>query len=158
LDYDELCVIARETKDPVLLKRVKRLQGYEQKDLRGLQAHLHILVHSELGEYFEPDETLFTLADVIAQNGIVYFALPALKFPTFSKVLGKLVMNDLKAVIARDMEEQKKIFAVFDEFSVFAGEQSLNLVNMGREKGLHSIYGTQGLAEMEKVEKTFRQQ
>jgi conjugal transfer pilus assembly protein TraD len=158
LDYDELCVLAREIENPALLRRVKSLEGYGEKDIRGLQAHLHILVHSELGEYFELDESVFTLADVIAQNGIVYFALPALKFPAFSKVLGKLVINDLKAVIAKDTEEQKKIFAIFDEFSVFAGEQSLNLVNMGREKGLHSIYGTQGLAEMDKVEKTFRQQ
>jgi hypothetical protein len=158
LDYDELCVLARETKDPALLKRVKSLQGYGEKDIRGLQAHLHILVHSELGEYFELDETVFTLSDVIDQNGIVYFALPALKFPTFSKVLGKLVMNDLKAVIAKERDDQKKIFAVFDEFSVFAGEQSLNLVNMGREKGMHAIYGTQGLADLDKVDKTFRQQ
>lgn len=158
LNYEELCTLVRETQNQSLAKRVQSLKSYEKKDITGLQAHLHILVHSELGEYFDIDETTFTLADVIDQNGVVYFALPALRFPTFSKVLGKLIMNDLKAVIDHQIKDKKKIFTVFDEYSVFAGEQSLNLVNMGREKGLHSIYGTQGLAELDKVDKTFRQQ
>jgi type IV secretory pathway TraG/TraD family ATPase VirD4 len=157
LNYDELCVLVREIDNAALKKRVQSLESYETKDIKGLQAHLHVLVHSELGEYFTLDKTTFTLTDIIANQAIVYFALPALRFPTFAKVLGKLIMNDLKAVIDRQTES-KKIFAVFDEYSVFAGEQSLNLVNMGREKGLHSIYGTQGLAELDKVDKTFRQQ
>ena len=157
LNYDVLCLLVRGTDDDALKKRVERLKDYQSKDITGLKAHLHILIHSELGEYFKMDPTTFTLADVIKENAVVYFALPALRFPSFSKVLGKLVMNDLKAVIDRQ-DKSKKIVAVFDEFSVFAGEQGLNLVNMGREKGLHSIFGTQGLAELDKVDKTFRQQ
>jgi type IV secretory pathway TraG/TraD family ATPase VirD4 len=47
---------------------------------------------------------------------------------------------------------------IFDEFSVFAGEQVLNLVNMGRSKGVHAIFGTQGLADLEAVSRTFKQQ
>jgi type IV secretory pathway TraG/TraD family ATPase VirD4 len=67
-----------------------------------------------------------------------------------------LVINDLKAVI--DRNNNKKIFTVFDEFSVFAGEQVLNLTNMGRGKGVHAIFGTQGLADLDKVDKVFRSQ
>ncbi|HSW69438.1 MAG TPA: type IV secretion system DNA-binding domain-containing protein [Gammaproteobacteria bacterium] len=156
LNYDDLILLAREVNDDRLMSRVKSLEQYNREDITGLQAHLNILIHSELGQFFEKNSDTFTLNDVIQQNGVVYFALPALRFPSFSKVLGKLVINDLKAVIDRDYK--KRIFTVFDEFSVFAGEQVLNLVNMGRGKGVHAIFGTQGLADLDRVDIAFKNQ
>jgi len=157
LDYDELVTMVRNLKDKAMMERVTALEQYDRKDITGLQAHLNLLIHSELGEYFRINDHTFNLAQVIEQNGVVYFALPALRFPSFSKVLGKLVINDIKAVIDR-YQGEKRIFTVFDEFSVFAGEQVLNLVNMGRGKGIHAIFGTQGLADLEKVDTTFKDQ
>jgi hypothetical protein len=154
LDHDELMVLARNVGDKALLRRVASLESYERKDITGLQTHLHLLIHSELGQFFECKEKVFNLTEAIQQRGIVYFALPALRFSSFSKTLGKLVINDLKAVIGR-LDAKYPIFTVFDEFSVFAGEQVLNLVNMGREKGVHAIFGTQGLADLKKVDPVF---
>jgi len=68
------------------------------------------------------------------------------------------VINDIKAVIDRNREYSGPVFTVFDEFSVFAGDQVLNLVNMGRGKGIHAIFGTQGLADLEKVDVSFKNQ
>ncbi len=158
LNYPDLVMMARAINDPRLMKRVASLERYDKSDITGLQAHLNILIHSELGKYFEKNESTFTLPDVIRENGVVYFALPALRFPSFSKVLGKLVINDLKAVVDRYSGGKKRIFTVFDEFSVFAGEQVLNLVNMGRGKGVHAIFGTQGLADLERVDVMFKSQ
>lgn len=158
LNFTDLILLAREINDPDLMKRVKSLEQYDRSDITGLQAHLNILIHSELGQYFEKNESTFNLADAIQKNAVVYFALPALRFPSFSKVLGKLVINDLKAVIDRHNSNGKRIFTVFDEFSVFAGEQVLNLVNMGRGKGVHAIFGTQGLADLERVSGMFKSQ
>lgn len=42
-----------------------------------------------------------------------------------------------------------------NEFSVFAGDQVLNLVNMGRGKGVHAVFGTQGLADLSDVSPVF---
>ena len=158
LNHDDLVILARGLEDEALLKRAVSLSGYDRKDITGLQAHLNLLIHSELGQYFIVDENALTLSNAIAEDAVVYFALPALRFPSFSKVLGKLVINDLKAVIDRHNECNKRVFMVFDEFSVFAGEQVLNLVNMGRGKGVHAIFGTQGLADLEKVDVTFKSQ
>ena len=157
LSHDELLNMARQSNDQDLLKRVADLGAYEQKDITGLKAHLNLLIHSELGKYFIADENTFSLMQVIQENAVVYFALPALRFPTFSKVLGKLVINDLKATIDHE-QDHKKIFMIFDEFSVFAGEQVLNLVNMGRGKGVHAVFGTQGLADLNKVDADFKSQ
>ncbi len=74
----------------------------------------------------------FNLKNIIENKGIAYFALPALKFPSFARVLGKLGIKDIKSVI-EPLEGSQPIF-VIDEFSIFAGEQVINLVNMGRGK------------------------
>jgi len=158
LDYGQLALLTRQLKNERLEARVSQLANYERKDITGLQAHLSLLVHSELGEYFERLEgNTFSLRDVIQQNAVVYFALPALTFPSFAAVLGKLIINDIKAVIGKS-SGGKRIFTVFDEFSIFAGEQVLNLVNMGRGKGIHAVFGTQGLADLQKIHPTFANQ
>ena len=157
LNYTDLMILARSVNDIDLMRRVESLDQYDRDDITGLQAHLNILIHSELGQFFEKNMSTFTLAQAIQKNAIVYFALPALRFPSFSKVLGKLVINDLKAVIDRHVSNTR-IFTVFDEFSVFAGEQVLNLVNMGRGKGVHAIFGTQGLADLDRVDVMFKSQ
>ncbi|MDQ5899921.1 MAG: hypothetical protein QG624_840 [Pseudomonadota bacterium] len=157
LDYEELALKARALTDDSLKARVQRLQRYDAKDITGLQAHLNLLVHSELGAFFEKTNNTFNLAEIIKSRSVVYFALPALRFPSFAKVLGKLIINDIKAVIDR-LDSKQCIFTVFDEFSVFAGEQVLNLVNMGRGKGIHAIFGTQGLADLKRVDINFENQ
>lgn len=158
LSHSDLIDLTKSTEDEQLMKRVGGLRKYDMKDITGLQAHLNILINSELGDFFEKNKNTFSLSDVIEQNGVVYFALPALRFPSFSKVLGKLVINDIKAVIDRQSNQGQPVFTIFDEFSVFAGEQVLNLVNMGRGKGIHAIFGTQGLADLDKVDVSFKKQ
>lgn len=157
LSYKDLVKITHATQDESLMKRVQGLGNYDLKDITGLRAHLNILIHSELGEFFENNQLMFSLNDVINKSGIVYFALPALRFPSFSKVLGKLVINDIKAVVDRQ-NNNHSIFTIFDEFSVFSGEQVLNLVNMGRSKGVHAIFGTQGLGDLDRVDIAFKEQ
>lgn len=156
LDYDEILLLARKTENQELLKRVVKLEAYDRKDITGLQAHLNLLIHSELGQFFLINENTFSLKKIIDEKAVVYFALPALRYPSFSKVLGKLVINDLKATI--DDVNNKKVFMIFDEFSVFAGDQVLNLVNMGRGKGVHAVFGTQGLADLNRVNVDFKNQ
>jgi len=36
-------------------------------------------------------------------------------------------------------DKPKKLFAFFDEFSVFAGDQIVNLINQGRGAGMHAV-------------------
>lgn len=158
LAYTKLKLLAAETKVESLIERVKELKNYERKDITGLQAHLNILINSELGQFFNKAEKSFSLTEVIDEQAVVYFALPALRFPSFAKVLGKLVINDIKAVIDHKRAYKGPIFTIFDEFSVFAGEQVLNLVNMGRGKGVHAIFGTQGLADLDKIDISFKNQ
>ena len=86
------------------------------------------------------------------EHAVVYFCLPALEFPALARLVGKLVINDLKSAAAAQLTKPKArrlpFYAIFDEFSVFAGEQVLNLINMGRGAGVHAVLATQSVADI----------
>jgi hypothetical protein len=157
LDYDRLVERVRLTKDEVLAGKVSTLKHYQRESLTGFQAHLNMLLNSELGMYLCSNQNAFTLKGAINYGAVVYFALPALKFPSFASMLGKLVINDIKTTI-EPLCGNVPIFIIFDEFSIFAGEQVLNLINMGRGKGLHTVLGTQGLGDLQKISPQFESQ
>lgn len=157
LDYDYLTQLLRKNPMDELISKVKALEHYDRPALTGLQAHLNLLVNSELGKFFAYNEDAFSLKAVIDKHAVAYFALPALRFSDFANVLGKLVINDIKSVI-EPLSGTVPIFIIFDEFSIFAGDQVLNLINMGRGKGVHAVLGAQGLADLKKVGTAFESQ
>ncbi len=163
LEYSDLVLFVRQLKGnleelKVLQERVKRLSQYKRDDVKGLAAHLNLLVNSELGEFLKrKKEHTFSLKEVVQQKGVAYFGLPSLRYPYFAKMLGKLIINDIKSTIDRK-DGDSRVFTIFDEFSVFAGEQVLNLVTMGRAKGVHAVLGTQGISDLKKVHSTFANQ
>ncbi|MBK2273998.1 type IV secretion system DNA-binding domain-containing protein, partial [Francisella philomiragia] len=150
MEYDHLVEQLGEDASLRLIKRIERLKNIENKDLKGIQNQLTLLANSDFGDWLSAgNDNEFTLLEVIEKNGFVYFALPALKYPNFANVMGKLVVNDIKTAIS-DKPKKQNVFCYFDEFSVFAGEQVMNLVNQGRGLGLHCGFGTQTLADLEK--------
>jgi len=76
-------------------------------------------------------------------GGVIYFALQPLAFPAYAQTLGKLVINDIKALATSQLVKQveEPIYTIFDEFSVFAGEQIIRLINQGRSAGIHKAGG-----------------
>jgi len=138
-----------------LAKKIDRVSSTDIKDLKGLANELSLLANSDFGEYLSSnnnDIDSFTLLEAMQDNAFVYFALPSLRYPSFAKVLGKLVVNDLKNLLYAKPSDLD-IFCFFDEFGVFAGEQVLNLVNQGAGLGLHCAFGTQSIADLENRDK-----
>lgn len=128
------------------------IQDQASKSIESLVAEINNFTHSEIGHLLKVTEekNTLTLQKVIQQQGIAYFCLPALQFPSMSQTLGKLIINDLKATVSEYLlqTEKPKCYVIFDEFSVFAGEQILNLINMGRSVGIHAILATQSLSDI----------
>ena len=149
LDSDFMVNKLRKIDDVKLRKKINRIADIEKKDLQGIQNQLTLLFNSDLGNYINGSG--ISLRDVVREKGVIYFALNKLKYQVFSTVFGKVVINDIKTLLAENEGTQTKINLFFDEFSAFAGEQVLNLVNMGRGYGAHTILGTQGLADLGKI-------
>jgi len=149
LDSDFMVNQLRKIDDEILRKKITRVMDIEKKDLQGIQNQLTMLYNSDLGSYINGYGV--SLRDIVKEKAVIYFALNKLKYQVFSTVFGKVVINDIKTLLAENEENPVKINLFFDEFSAFAGEQVLNLVNMGRGYGAHTVLGTQGLADLGKI-------
>lgn len=156
LDLKKLKALVREheSKIPNAQGLMDELNHQDQasKSIESLVAEIRNFTSSEIGPLFKTEEgkPVLTLSDVLANNGIAHFCLPALEFPSMSKTLGRLVINDLKATMAQQLSSgtKNKVYVIFDEFSVFAGEQVLNVINMGRSAGIHAVLSTQSLSDI----------
>lgn len=156
LDLKKLKALVREheSKIPNAQGLMDELNHQDQasKSIESLVSEIRNFTSSEIGPLFKTEEgkPVLTLSDVLANNGIAYFCLPALEFPSMSKTLGRLIINDLKATMAQQLSSgtKNKVYVIFDEFSVFAGEQVLNVINMGRSAGIHAVLSTQSLSDI----------
>lgn len=143
-----------EASIPNAQKLMDELNNQDQasKSIESLMAEIRNFTSSEIGKLFEIEDgkSVLTLDQIIKDKGIAYFCLPALEFPSMSQTLGRLVVNDLKATMAQQLSSELKnpVYVIFDEFSVFAGEQVLNVINMGRGAGIHAVLATQSLSDI----------
>ncbi|WP_421874004.1 type IV secretory system conjugative DNA transfer family protein [Marinoscillum sp.] len=146
LNPSNLIKEARNSRSSLVEHIVNLTDSIKSSELKGIYNHLSMVIHSDFGDYItKHDSNVIVLEDIISRNESVYFKLPALKFPEFASFIGKVVINDIKSTIER---VRKPVLLIFDEFSVFAGGQVLNLINQGREFGAHTIVGTQSLEDL----------
>ena len=156
LDLKKLKSLVRENEKKLSnahdLMDMLNAQDQASKSIESLVAEIRNFTNSEIGHLFKPQEgqEVLTLDSVIRKGGIAYFCLPALEFPSMSQTLGRLIINDLKATVGQNLSnpDRPALYAIFDEFSVFAGEQVLNVINMGRSAGIHAILATQSLSDI----------
>lgn len=152
LRADNLIALARSTNDRELLKLAVNISE-QDKNIQSLIFEIENLAHSEIGHLFDcSSDNVLQLSQALAENAVVYFCLQPLQFPAYAELLGKLIINDLKALVATQLmkQEKLKIYTIFDEFSVFAGDQIINLINQGRGAGVHAVLATQSLADISK--------
>ncbi|MBI1300069.1 MAG: DUF853 family protein [Alphaproteobacteria bacterium] len=156
LDLKKLKALVREHEKSLHnaqdLMDMLNTQDKASKAIDSLVAEIQNFTQSEIGHLFQAkdNQDVLTLEKVIKNNGIAYFCLPALEFPSMSQTLGRLIINDLKATMGQFLvqHQRPKLYAIFDEFSVFAGEQVLNVINMGRSAGIHAVLSTQSLSDI----------
>lgn len=150
LEPESLYLLARKMGDSSLVKEIERLES-QQKNIQSLIAEIENIAQSEIGHLFDCSSgEVINLDKALAENAVVYFCLQPLAFPAYAETLGKLIINDIKSLVASllSLSEKVKLFTIFDEFSVFAGDQIINLINQGRGAGVHAVLSTQSLSDI----------
>ena len=133
-----------------LARRIAAQRNADEQ-IEGLRADLRNLANSVLAPLFDTAKArrdknkIISLRRARQENAVVYFCLPTPKYPEFAALLGKLIINDIKATMTSAKTPWR---IVLDEFSVFAGPQVLNLINMGRSYGISAILATQSYADI----------
>jgi hypothetical protein len=111
---------------------------------------VHTLKSAQSQQCQQP--TIINLEEDIKNGCIIYFSLNDLTYPDYASRLGRLIINDIKSVFGRISENNPlKTFAIFDEFTTYAGEQFTTILSRTRSKGIHAIIGTQSFDTIEKM-------
>jgi len=158
LDYENLIMLAREIDSDDLLEELAKKED-AVKQISSLIAEIDNLAGSAAGELLDcsSGRPIIKMRDVIDNGGVAMFSINSLQFPQFSSTLGKLVINDIKALCGDQLKQKsnKPFYVILDEFSAFAGDQTEKLINMGRGAGAMTILGTQTLADLDDVSPSF---
>jgi hypothetical protein len=140
LSPDALYSLARNANIQSVVEKIEKLEGKE-KQIGSLIAEIENMANSEIGHLFDcqgdNQGEVLTLSKALEENAVVYFCLQPLAFPAYASSLDKLIINDLKALASSQLEksEKKIIYTIFDEFSVFAGDQirSTQITTLAKE-------------------------
>jgi hypothetical protein len=151
LDPDRLALIVRkipERTEQAGLFEV--LDTFKTGEIRGLAARLAALTESEIGHLFRRQGVVIDLMEAIGKGQVVMFSLDSLAFPEYARLLGRLVVADLKCAAARAYREcRRPVYCIFDEFNVFASRTVVDLIGKARGAGFCALIATQGLSDIE---------
>jgi DNA helicase HerA-like ATPase len=135
------------------------LNGIDKKGISGLIDRLALIVESQISHLFcnEPGKTI-SLIDSLSSKKIVLFSLDSLAYPLYAKLLGRLVINDLKAVASRRTKDDPLVLTIYDEFNVFARRNVVDLINKTRSKGFAALIAAQSLADLDVCDSALKRQ
>lgn len=157
LSVENLIALAKSISAPYYI--LNYLEDINERGISGLTDRLAVLVESQIGHLFadEPGRTI-SLIDTIQKSGVAVFSLDSLAYPLYSQLLGRLVINDLKAVASRRRKEDRLAMLVFDEFNVFASRPVVDMINKTRSKRFGAMIATQSLADLDVVAPALKKQ
>jgi conjugal transfer pilus assembly protein TraD len=149
LTHDALNVLLSNLPEEKQRRYGQVLDEIREEDILGLINRIAIFSESEAGEKLtESGNAVINLYNAVKEKAIVVMSLDSLMYPEFSRALGRMIVNDLKTVASRLLDDSRKLYVILDEFGVFAGNQVTDLINKSREAGFHNILSTQELADL----------
>lgn len=115
----------------------------------GLYNRLAVWSSNELSHLFASSPGGLDLVQAVENSEIVIFSLDSLRYPDFSRMLGRLITIDLKALVSRVYENKSKVYVALDEFGTFANMHVVDFVNKSRGAGFHILISTQELIDLD---------
>jgi hypothetical protein len=140
-------------------KQLSQLGRKRLETFTGLYNALADYEHPLLNSY-SPE---IVIENVMNERGIVYFNLPANRYPLLAPAVGKIVLQHVKAVGALRQIDRKRYdqtpFAVnIDELNRFAFPELVPALNMLRDAHVQFRLSHQSLGDLEQVSPVFAQQ
>ncbi|MGH3118312.1 MAG: TraM recognition domain-containing protein, partial [Gaiellales bacterium] len=96
--------------------------------------------------------------DTVAKGGLVLFSLDSSRFGATAKLVGNLVIQELKAVCGQLENEpnlKRPSLLAVDEFSGLDADHIAGLFQRGRSAGMSVVLATQEFADMRRVDDDF---
>ena len=151
LDPDALAGIIRRVADrQERADLLELLDTFKTGEIRGLAARLAQLTESEIGHLFRREGDVIDLYQAVLEGQVVVFSLDSLAYPEYSRLLGRLIVADIKCAAARACREKRRLaYCIFDEFNVFCSPAVVDLIGKARGAGICAVIATQSLSDIE---------
>jgi len=155
-NYDALSHLANQTENPVwkedLGKMVKRFKD-NPKFLSGLMADLYLTARSEFSKLVDVERPDIDLLRVYEKNQIVYFQLNLQGYGDTAKRMGRIILQDIRAVSshiqANIADGKRHFFPVFvDDASSFLDLNFIDFLNKARAAGFAITLLHQSLGDL----------
>lgn len=122
----------------ILMEEVRELcntDEFNKRDLEGLLNNLENIVFSDLNKYFSPYGK--SIREYWKDGSCIYISLSKLGYPSTSKVIGKLILNEINQTVFKKYNEvidpSEPALAVFiDELYSFITDEFIELLNKCR--------------------------
>lgn len=140
------------------------VEFFQSKDrvgsLMGIRAQLESLIYSDFQDLIISEDPEINIFEAINKQQIVYLLLDSRRYGESAKVMGKLILGDLKAASARiDNEilkkDRKPFTVIIDEFADLATEDFLAFLDRARSARIGVIVAHQELGDLQRVSPEF---
>ena len=131
------------------------VESIDRKAIDGLAGRLGVLAEGDLGGLLKTRPTgLLRLSEAMGNRGVILFSLDSLTYPEQARLLGRLVVADIKAQISYHGRHRpgERVSLIFDEFNVFVSGGVVDLVNKSRAAGFEAVLAFQSLADIDRLE------
>jgi len=122
---------------------------------------LYGLVDSDLGHLFKEKENGLDLIKLSENKEGLFISLDGNVYDDYIKKIARFIISDINYLVSYRNKTQQKdnpILAIYDEFSVYANDKIVDTVNKSRSAGFHCVIATQTLADLDKVDKSLKNQ
>jgi hypothetical protein len=134
---------------------LRSLEDIDKRAIGGLASRLGVIAEGDLGELLKERPTgLLELTEAIDRKGVVVFSLDSLSYPEQARLLGRLVISDIKSQISLHGRQRpgQRVSLIFDEFNVFVSSSVVDLVNKSRAAGFEALLAFQSLADIDRLD------
>jgi DNA helicase HerA-like ATPase len=141
---------------PELRDIATAIEDIDRKAIDGLAGRLGVLAEGDLGGLLKRRSTgLLELTEAMDRKGVILFSLDSLSYPEQARLLGRLVVADIKSQISYHARHRpgERVSLIFDEFNVFVSGGVVDLVNKSRAAGFEALLAFQSLADIDRLER-----
>lgn len=151
------------TEEKIALQEAKHflMQKDNYGSLQGLRSQLHSLVKSDFGKLLRSgSQNGISLFSSVMSSKIILFILDSRSYGETAKVVGRLILQDLKAVSAKvddkvERSLRRPFNIIIDEFADLAQEDFIAFLDRARSSKMSVVVSHQEIADLERVSKEF---
>lgn len=132
----------------------------DAKSISGLRVQLESILYSDFGDRFTNLENTLDLFETVRSGKIVFIFLDSRRYGETAKVIGRFIIEDLKAVSAKiDAEisrsDRKPFTVIIDEFSDLAGDDFISFLDRARSSRMGIVLAHQEISDLDRISPEF---